>query len=272
MELASDTRERIFSAADSLYEQAGQSGFPTVDAVRKTARVNMNDASAGMKQWRRAHTLQAAPALPQVPDSVRQASAMALTVLWRDAQQAADEGFRVARAGWETERLESETLHQQLAEAFEVQALELGAAANELLRLQTEVASLRFDKAGVDEELKCIARDLASARAAAEMGEVRAVEMSRSATDLRKELDHAHHEAARLRSKLERVDKKRIADIDEVRQALTLALSKAESERNAAVHGASEARELAAALRGQLDVAKEQNIALLQAVSASKRL
>lgn len=47
MELASDTLARIFSAADSLFEEAGQSGFPTVDAVRKSARVNMNDASAG---------------------------------------------------------------------------------------------------------------------------------------------------------------------------------------------------------------------------------
>ena len=56
MELTKDTRDRIFAAADSLYEQAGRAAFPTVDAVRKTAKVNMNDASAGMKEWRRAQT------------------------------------------------------------------------------------------------------------------------------------------------------------------------------------------------------------------------
>ncbi len=271
MELANDTRERIFSAADSLYEQTGQVGFPTVDAVRKVARVNMNDASAGMKQWRRAHTMQAAPALTQVPESVRQASTMALAVLWRDAQQAADEGFRVARAGWEAERAESETLHQQLADAFEAQAVELGSASSEIERLHTDVVSLRSGKKGVDEELKAAVRDLASARAAVELAEARAEEMSRSATDLRKELEHAHDEAARLRSELERERKKRLAEIAEVRQASKLALARAEAERSAAANCASEARELAAALRGQLEVAKEQNVALLQVVSASER-
>lgn len=61
MELTKETRDRIFAAADELFEQNGRDGFPTVDAVRKAARVNMNDASSGMKEWRRAQTAQAAP-------------------------------------------------------------------------------------------------------------------------------------------------------------------------------------------------------------------
>ena len=35
MDIVKETRDRIFSAADSLYEQAGRAAFPTVDAVRK---------------------------------------------------------------------------------------------------------------------------------------------------------------------------------------------------------------------------------------------
>ncbi|MBZ2440253.1 hypothetical protein INP48_22475 [Xanthomonas perforans] len=31
------------SAADALYEQAGREVFPTVDAVRKAAKANMNE-------------------------------------------------------------------------------------------------------------------------------------------------------------------------------------------------------------------------------------
>ena len=38
MELATDTLDRIFAAADTLYDRAGRARFPTVDAVRKTAR------------------------------------------------------------------------------------------------------------------------------------------------------------------------------------------------------------------------------------------
>ena len=99
MELTKDTRDRIFAAADSLYEQAGRAAFPTVDAVRKTARVNMNDASAGMKDWRRAQTAQAAPVAVQVPEAVMQASSAALSALWQEAQELANESLRAAQAG-----------------------------------------------------------------------------------------------------------------------------------------------------------------------------
>jgi colicin import membrane protein len=271
MELANETRERIFSAADSLYEQAGHTDFPTVDAVRKIARVNMNDASLGMKQWRRAHTLQAAPTLIQVPESVRQASTLALSVLWRDAQQVAEEGLHLARARWETERLESETLHRQLADAFEVQAAEFTAASDEITRLRAEIVKLRSDKADLAKELQAVARDLVSGRAAVEREQVRSEEMCRSAKDLRNELDHSHNEAARLRSELERERKKRTAETAEVREALKSTLARVEAERDTAVQCANEARELAAALRGQLDLAKEQTAALLQMVSTTKR-
>ena len=105
MELAKDTRDRIFAAADSLYEQAGRAAFPTVDAVRKVARVNMNDASAGMKEWRRAQTAQAAPVAVQVPEAVQQASSAALASLWKEAQELANESLRAAQAGWDAERL-----------------------------------------------------------------------------------------------------------------------------------------------------------------------
>ena len=112
MELAKDTRDRIFAAADSLYEQAGRAAFPTVDAVRKVARVNMNDASAGMKEWRRAQTAQAAPVAVKVPEAVQQASSAALASLWKEAQELANESLRAAQAGWDAERIEAETLNR----------------------------------------------------------------------------------------------------------------------------------------------------------------
>ena len=128
MELAKDSHDRIFAAVDALYDQGGRAGFPTVDAVRKTARVNMNDASTGMKQWRRAQMTQAGPVAVPVPESVQQATAIALAVLWRDAQELASESLRAAQTGWDAERAEADTLNKQMADAYEALAAELAAA------------------------------------------------------------------------------------------------------------------------------------------------
>jgi colicin import membrane protein len=267
MDLATDTLERIFAAADSLYEQAGCSGFPTVDAVRKTARVNMNDASVGMKRWRRAHTLPAVPMAAQVPEGVRQAGAITLAALWRDAQQVAVEGFRGERAAWDTERAEAETLHMQLADAFEAQASELDATTHETRRLRAEAGDLLIAKAGADVALRDARRDLVLARAAGELSDARADEIGRRAGELRTELDYAHQEIARARTEFEHIDKKRAAEVGAVRQASSVALAKAEGERDTAMQEASDAREITAALRGQLDAAREQNMALMQLVA-----
>ena len=70
MEPPKDTFDRFFSVADALYEQADRAAFPTVDAVRKTARVNMNDANADMKQCRRIHMTHAASVAIPVPERV----------------------------------------------------------------------------------------------------------------------------------------------------------------------------------------------------------
>lgn len=90
MELTKETRDRIYAAADALFEQNGRDAFPTVDAVRKAARVNMNDASSGMKEWRRAQTAQAAPVAVQVPEAVSAAGGQAVAVLWQQAQELAN--------------------------------------------------------------------------------------------------------------------------------------------------------------------------------------
>lgn len=83
MEMSRETKDRIFAAANALYEQVGYDTFPTVDAVRKTARVNMNDASAGMKEWRRAQTVKATPVAVVVPEPVQQAATAAIAAIWQ---------------------------------------------------------------------------------------------------------------------------------------------------------------------------------------------
>jgi colicin import membrane protein len=259
MDLASDTSERIFAAADALYAQAGRAGFPTVDAVRKTARVNMNDASVGMRAWRRSQAAQAASLSDQVPESVRQASGTALIGLWRHAQDLANASLRDAQIAWEAERAESNTLNKQMADAYETQAAELDEALAEIVRLKGNAVQAAADKARLEGTLSAARYELASARAVTERTEARAIEIERRASELRTELDHAHQDAAQARAELVAMREAHAAEIRTLRGESATALATAASERDNARREASLAHEEAAVLRGQVAALKEQS-------------
>jgi len=140
MKANSESMERIISAADSLFEQAGRAAFPSVDAVRKLARVNMNDASSAMKEWRRNQLGRTLPVPVRIPDAVQRIHADALAALWLAAQETAGEALASLSAAWDVERAELEQLNREMADAFETQAIELRQACNEA-QSQSEQAS-----------------------------------------------------------------------------------------------------------------------------------
>ena len=271
MELATDTRERIFTAAETLYETAGRATFPTVDAVRKLAKVNMNDANAGMKEWRRAKTTQAAPVAVQVPEAVQQANNAALGVMWQQAMDLANQSLIAAQAGWDSERLESETLNRQMADAYEAQAVELQAAQGQIGTLEGEIALLK-------QSLERLTADLTVANASAEREVVKAVEISRRADELRAELDAAHRANDGLQEELKGVRGRLVtadaqagdlrarlavsdADLSATKQVAQDERKKAEkalAEREDSQARAGAAREEAAKLRGQVETLQSQ--------------
>lgn len=51
--IPADVCERVIAAAVDLYEQAGRERFPTVDALRRLSRAEMNAVSAVMKELAR---------------------------------------------------------------------------------------------------------------------------------------------------------------------------------------------------------------------------
>lgn len=283
--IPADVRERIIAAAADLFEQSGRETMPTVDAVRRAARVDMNAASAVMKEWRRAQTAQAAPVA--VPESVQQASSAAVATIWQQAQELANESLRSAQAAWETERGELDAMRQELAEAFERQAAELDAAG----------ASLETERAAAAQQ----AQELAAVRQQLAKAEARIDEIEHRAADLRDELDRAHADADRLctentearqqaaakveaanaatdaaRAELVKVQAKAEAieqtHTEQRKQAVTEAhraaerMTKAQTERDDATKAAAEARERAAGLAGQVQAMQVQNAALLAAI------
>lgn len=257
MELTKDTRDRIFAAADSLYEQAGRSGFPTVDAVRKTAKANMNDASAGMKEWRRAQTAQAAPVAVQVPEAVQQASSAALSALWQEAQELANESLRAAQAGWDAERIEADTLNKQMADAYEAQAVELDAVQGRITDMEAAGKQAAEEAEAMRQQLEETRTALLSMQQRAAVAEQRAEEIEHRATDLRTELDHSHKEAAQGRAELAGVRQAHATEIEALRAELTASQAKAEAAAEKAATAADTLRTELATVKAKAEAAQE---------------
>jgi len=293
--ITADIRERIIAAAVDLYEQSGRKQPPTVDAVRRLARADMNATSTVMREWRRAQTVQAAPVAVSVPELVSQASGAALVALWQQAQELANESLRAAQAAWEVERAELDGMRQELADAYESQANELEQVQ---ALLETTVQIHAETTQQTTAELASLRGELAQAITLAERSEAKAEEIEHRARDLRIELDHAHQESERLRAELSetrqlaaaqleaaqadtarintelvKVQAKAEAQAEQQREARAQAaqdierigaqLTAVQAARTQAQQATAEARERAAGLAGQLEAIQQQSAALL---------
>lgn len=114
-----ELQERIFNAADALYEANGRQAFPTVDAVRRRSKANMNDVTTGMREWRKAQTVQHSPLL-QVPESLQLVAQQLIVKLWQQAEATAAETLTAQQAAWQEERGE---LFEKLKDRTESNAL-----------------------------------------------------------------------------------------------------------------------------------------------------
>ena len=290
--IPADVRERITAVAADLFEQSDRQAMPTVDTVRRAARVDMNAASAVMKEWRRAQTAQASPVA--VPESVQQASSAAVAMIWLQAQELANESLRSAQAAWDTERGELDAMRQELAEAFECQAIELDAAGAALAAERTALAQQ-------GQELVSVHKQLADALSRVDKAEARIAEIEHRAAELRAELDRAHADADRLHAENSAARQQAIAEVEAAHAAMDTArlelvrvqakaeatevghaeqrkqaaaealrsaerMTQAQAERDEATKAAAEARERAAGFAGQLQVLQEQNAALLAVI------
>ena len=274
MELNKDIRDRILSAADALYEQAGRTSFPTVDSVRKLAKVNMNDAAAIMKEWRRAQTAQAAPVAITVPEAVHQLHSQALAALWQSAQNTANESLRAAQAGWEAERAEADTINKQLGDAYDAQGVELEAANRRIDELTAKCQHEQQRSTELVQHIEETRKATLVAENRAAIAEQRAVEIERRAADLRAELDLAHQDATQTRTELADLrqaqqEQRKTAAQEALRAAERLTATQA--ERDESRKEAAKAREETAHWRGQVEALKEQQMGFLEAIKTGKK-
>lgn len=292
--IPADVRERVISAAVDLYEQAGRERFPTVDAVRRASRADMNAVSTVMKEWRQAQTTQAAPVAVAVPEAVQQANAAAVAALWLNATELANQSLRSAQAGWDKEREELDDMRAELANGYEVQAAEFETTKKQLADSEAKTAEQA-------QELAAVRQREAEAINRAERAEARISEIEHRAADLRGELDRALVEIERQRAELAEARTKATAEIEAAHTATETAraelvkvqakndaqaeahaeqgkqaaaeinrtaerMTKTEAERDTARKEAGEAREAAAKLAGKLEAVTSQNAELLAVI------
>lgn len=192
--IGSDVRDRIIAAADALYEankQEGREVFPTVNAVRHAAKVDMNAASAVMREWKRQKLTPPAPVAVTVPESIQRALVAAGAAVWLEAQELANESLRNAQSLWEVERQGMDDMRAELSDAFESQARDLAT-----LRGQFDAAIAEIAR-----------RETSEAEARRELGamEVRIAEMGQHLSEHRDERDRAREEASVARENAARL-------------------------------------------------------------------
>ena len=200
MDINPEIRERILNAAQQLFEGSGRLELPTVDAVRRLSKTNMNDASAVMKEWRRLQIVSASAAVVSVPDRVQQASQSALSALWTEAQELANEALNVAQTAWDAERAEAEKLRVELSSAFETQGAELEALRGRLSEVETEAAAAAAaaERARVES-----AQQVVVLTDSAHTATARAQEIEKRAEDLKTALQAAQASEQRLTAEVE---------------------------------------------------------------------
>jgi colicin import membrane protein len=286
MDINPEIRERILNAAQQLFGASGRLELPTVDAVRRLSKTNMNDASAVMKEWRRLQIVSASAAVVSVPDRVLQSSQSALSALWTEAQELANEALHVAQTAWDTERAEAEKLRVELSSAFETQGAELEALRLKLAEVEKGASTAA---AAAEQSRMESAQQVVALTDQAHTASARAQEIEKRAEDLKTALMAAQASEQRLTAELE-AERRQHGATREQSNAVSAELMtvKARAEAQAAVQleqverlkrveadlaaargAAAMAREEAAQLRGQAEALQAQHAQLMKVLKGA---
>jgi len=268
-------RDRIFAAADELYAANQRSSFPTVDAVRKRARVNMNDASTGMKEWRRAQSTCASVVASPLPDDLQSQGVAVLARFWDEANRQATASLLAAQSGWEAERHDSDELARQMAVAYDAQAAELASALEECSRRGYLIDELHNEIKLLGEKLSSTARDLDDAQRSLDESILKATEAGKRADGLQQAADHARADTVHARGEIEALRNAHAEQLERVRnecaQELEKERARSERERQRYEELAIRATAEAAHLRGKLEALASPNGAPGRAQSRRKK-
>lgn len=239
MSISSDTENRIISAANTLYLESGSERFPTVDAVRRAARADMNTTTLVMKSWRRQQTAVPETVRSTVPDSLRSSwlehHESALVDLWESAQAEANQHLETAQAAWDVERTEAETMRAELSSAFEDQAVELERITGEWDAAVKRAETAEADAQEIQTALNTVEQQAVHQQAKSESLESRLSD----AQDAQKSAEVREKTAFDNAQAQEKISAELRAKMADVEQRITAAETQA-TERSAALKNAEQ--------------------------------
>ena len=195
-------QQKYIDAAQAI---ADRGEAVTLAAVRREAGGgSMNTITDAVRMWRETQAEDQVPQAVMIPESVQEASARALAVVWKEAQAQHRAALEAEREALQAER---HRIEAERAEALEL-AREVEAAAEQVKR----------ELAAAKDEIDRLAAAVAQERQAAARAEAQAEERAAQVQDLRADLDQARaeaatarDEAAQLRGRLEAIEAERQA-------------------------------------------------------------
>lgn len=264
--IPAEIRARIIEAADHLYEESGRTKHPSIDAVRRVARADMNTTSLVVREWKRQQTARPAPVAVSVPDEVQRAGSEALAAVWSSAQELSNLSLKAAQASWEVERAEHEETRQQLSQLYEEQSAEIDDLKNSLADAGLRAADAMTVHLEQCAQIEVLQKALVAAQADTERERARVVEIELRATDLKAELERSHAETETVRAELSVA---RLSHLAEKKQLEDVAAQELEKSRQTLEAGRIEVATLSA--RIEATDAAQQELRKTQAQEASRQ-
>src|SRR6266545_3390506 len=183
-----EIKDRIFTAADELFAAAPHGDFPSVEAVRKKSRANMNYVVEAVREWRQRQRQTVQAVRDPLPDNLQDAALTMGRSIWETAQRLANESLDAVRAAFEAEKADLAKLSTEQSEAFESLRTELEAMQAKCTELESMTQRAQRDVTELRNQLASMTERTATA-------ETRTVEIEKRADDLKAELGRAHAEA-----------------------------------------------------------------------------
>ncbi|MBI6621539.1 hypothetical protein YA0783_24940 [Pseudomonas corrugata] len=233
-QIPEEVRLRIIEAAEALYLESGHEKLPSVDAVRRRARCDMNSTNRVVRDWKRQLTTRVEPVATLVPEAVVKVFNEVVVSAWLTAQDLANTNLHAAQIAWERERADSDSVRNELSELWDNVTHDLADANERIAELSRAQEVTTEEKAALLEQIQVLTADVAKQAARADQSEARAEEIERRVIDLKNDLSAAHDETKAVRTELTSARSTHLAELNQLR---AVSATEIESARSAlAIH------------------------------------
>lgn len=276
--VSTEIKDRIIEAANALYEQGGHDKLPTVDAVRREARVSMNDASIVVRDWKKGLMAKPVTLAADMPEEIKALGLQLMAGVWQQAQDLANKSLNDAVQAWESDKAEFEAMIAEISEAFEV--VEVQLKESESIRQVAEEEKERMDEvvSGLEQNISSMESQLSEEKLKVRELEAECKRFEKSVVgleqSLKSERDQSLADKAEAKAEIQKLEqrlvsrdeehgtelkvlagehKKAVADLQDEIKRFVADLAKAESKADSIAERKAELEKQVAQLIGEIN-------------------